>query len=392
MGSGTNAENGAWPTAGTRAAQKSAEGPGRRPEGPEGLARRPTAAIVDTFGVASRAGPAGADAETAASPALETLTVTNGTYRLEARSIKPLSDHFEAWRDQLGVEVFVETGTHMGATARAAAEVFDEVHTIELSQELYARARELFAAVPNLHCHQGDSISVLPELVPQLAGRRALYWLDAHFSGQSSVPGVMTARGEANCPTLDEIAVLRQAGVDDAVILVDDIRQFFDPASTDPRDAIHTGYADLNRVVDAIDALGSFRCHVVGDVLLAHPSACSVTPAPAVRAMTASRLFSGNIESFVDVLNHERTFRKLSEEEKPLFGDLVQQFARESASGQIQFGAHYLLWYALMQAGDGRHDDALKALELAERFGIDRDRAEAHRREIVTARAMSEFA
>lgn len=40
------------------------------------------------------------------------------------------------------IEAFVETGTYLEDTTVKAAQIFDEVHTIELSQELYLKASQ----------------------------------------------------------------------------------------------------------------------------------------------------------------------------------------------------------------------------------------------------------
>jgi len=93
-----------------------------------------------------------------------------------------------------GVEVpsvFIETGTFHGKTAATAAAMFDLVHTIELSKVLHQEAVGKFADRPEIHCHQGDSAVVLPELLRNTPAPAVIY-LDAHWfhrqAGQPEIP------------------------------------------------------------------------------------------------------------------------------------------------------------------------------------------------------------
>src|SRR5919197_4861798 len=97
----------------------------------------------------------------------------------------------------LPLKVFVETGTYEGDSLQAATDFFDELHTIELSDELFARAAERFEGSPQVQVHHGSSPDVLGELSGRLRRRSVLYWLDAHWCGEDS------ARGEVECPLLD---------------------------------------------------------------------------------------------------------------------------------------------------------------------------------------------
>jgi len=80
-----------------------------------------------------------------------------------------------------GLRYFVETGTYLGDTTAAVADLFDRCWTIELSNDLYERARQKFAGT-SIECLQGDSGAMLRKVVGDLPGP-ALFWLDAHASG-----------------------------------------------------------------------------------------------------------------------------------------------------------------------------------------------------------------
>jgi hypothetical protein len=113
-------------------------------------------------------------------------------------------------------DVFVETGTYRGDTTAGAAALFREVHTIELSRELYERARERFKDTENVTCHHGDSAKVLRALAPTI-NEPAVFYLDAHWAGGN------TARGEVEAPLLEEIDSIMARSQKD-VVVIDDLR------------------------------------------------------------------------------------------------------------------------------------------------------------------------
>jgi hypothetical protein len=119
---------------------------------------------------------------------------------------------------------FVETGTYLGGTSYWASTLFKEVHTIEISDELYQQAKSKYSHVKNLHFHLGDSKDILPGIVKQLDGP-AVFWLDGHWCGRNT-------GGKYNpCPIMDELECA--TSVKDSVILIDDFRYFLGPNPND---------------------------------------------------------------------------------------------------------------------------------------------------------------
>lgn len=117
-----------------------------------------------------------------------------------------------------GCTVFVETGTSAGGTTRWAANYFDTVHTIELSEYIYNLHHQELSQIKGVTPHLGDSRNIFPQIVSQLGDKRALHWLDGHWSGGVSA-------GEENeCPILEELACLSSRTED--IILIDDARLF----------------------------------------------------------------------------------------------------------------------------------------------------------------------
>lgn len=132
-----------------------------------------------------------------------------------------------AWLDALRCrqtssrpEVFVETGTYRGVTARLALAQFREVHTIELSPTLFA---EISPALEDegAQCWCGDSAIMVPHMVTMF--EEPVFWyLDAHWWPESE-PDV--AHGEL--PLWAELnALAARPHTYHDVIVVDDVSCF----------------------------------------------------------------------------------------------------------------------------------------------------------------------
>jgi hypothetical protein len=124
--------------------------------------------------------------------------------------------------------VFVETGTFHGETTRWAASHFPVVHTIERSESLHAMHSGALSRLKGVTPHLGDSRDVLPNVVAEIGDRRAVHWLDGHWSG-----GETAGEGD-ECPVLAELACLSPRT--DDIILIDDARLFLcaPPPPLDP--------------------------------------------------------------------------------------------------------------------------------------------------------------
>jgi hypothetical protein len=118
---------------------------------------------------------------------------------------------------QFSCSVLIETGTCLGEMVVATLHHFEEIHSIELSSYLAARAKDRLAGRAHVTVHQGDSAMVLPKIMANLK-HRALIWLDAHYSA-----GV-TARGAEDSPVAHELATI--AKYPGHVILIDDAQEF----------------------------------------------------------------------------------------------------------------------------------------------------------------------
>jgi hypothetical protein len=114
---------------------------------------------------------------------------------------------------------FVETGTFNGDTVNALESHFRQLHSIELSKELYTRAKKRFEYSKKVTIWQGDSGKTLKKILP-LLNKPALFWLDAHGSGG------ITAEGEEWSPIIKELLLITKLSNKKHVILIDDARGF----------------------------------------------------------------------------------------------------------------------------------------------------------------------
>jgi hypothetical protein len=114
---------------------------------------------------------------------------------------------------------FIETGTYLGDMLLAQLNFFNILYSVELSQQLYDNAKIRFSKNDKIKLLQGDSGKVLYNLVPEIK-EPAIFWLDGHYS-----LGI-TARGEKDCPILEELNAILHSSKFNHVLLIDDARCF----------------------------------------------------------------------------------------------------------------------------------------------------------------------
>lgn len=115
-------------------------------------------------------------------------------------------------------EIFVETGTYLGDSVRAAFELgYKRVLSVEADASLHAQAKARLSDLPehqlkNLHLFFGDSGNKMQEMM-SLVDSRALFWIDAH-----------TTNGD---PAFVELEFIKQHPIKNHIIIVDDIPLYF---------------------------------------------------------------------------------------------------------------------------------------------------------------------
>ena len=120
-----------------------------------------------------------------------------------------------------GLKVLVETGTYLGDMIYATANVFDEIHSIELNPKFYEIARRRFARHPHVRIVQGDSGEVLGEVLSGV-DKPCLFWLDGHYTA-----GKYAIRPDRETPIEKELRHIAGHPLKTShVILIDDAREF----------------------------------------------------------------------------------------------------------------------------------------------------------------------
>ena len=104
-------------------------------------------------------------------------------------------NEFIKLKEKFGLNVAVETGSCLYSTTKWLGENFNNVHTIELSEEYSKHGIHKVSGMLNVHPQIGDSVSFLERMCQTLIfNDKCIFFLDAHW-GQ-------------NCPLMQELDVL----------------------------------------------------------------------------------------------------------------------------------------------------------------------------------------
>jgi hypothetical protein len=255
-------------------------------------------------------------------------------------------------------DIFIETGTLFGGTAQRAAHIFKEVHSIELSPDLYKNCYERLKGISNIKLHLGDSSKVLPTLLPTLRNKKLLFWLDGHYSGGP------TAKGSTNTALEFELEAIRRSGAKNNIIVIDDIR-ICDTFSKGSGDPTLDGYPTLGRLSSLLYAINPhYRLVVLGDVLLAYPNIDNLVPSAVVKACTISRLYDGSNVDYNHILSAERVIAQAQGKEKRALQELYNGFGLSELATVHGVGKHYILWQALLLMHEHKYAQAHHLLTL----------------------------
>lgn len=126
---------------------------------------------------------------------------------------------------EYGLSTLVETGTYRGDTVRAMRRHFERIYSIELLPQLHASAVRRCRNQGNASILLGDSGILVRQVLDQL-DRPALFWLDAHYSGEG------TALGPDVSPIASELHPILGHSTPGHVVLIDDAREFRNAGTT----------------------------------------------------------------------------------------------------------------------------------------------------------------
>ncbi len=118
------------------------------------------------------------------------------------------------YAQRFGLTTLVETGTYYGEMVAAVAQRFQRIYSIELDPRLADMARKRFRAYSHVEIIEGDSQTVVPQLLTRIH-ERCLWWLDAGYCGW------VGQVGNRNRLSTELTAILGDR-IPDHVILMDD--------------------------------------------------------------------------------------------------------------------------------------------------------------------------
>jgi len=168
----------------------------------------------------------------------------------------PIHDVIKTVATKNSIKVFFETGTYLGNTIYGVKEVFEEIYSVELSQDLAELASQRFRLDSNVHIINNDSSTAIDNFLQKL-DKPAVFWLDAHYSA-----GV-TAMGELQTPVKDELRNILSHKIKRHQILVDDVKDF-------------NGLNDYPTITEIFEMVrkfgaGYYDAKIEGDVFLIYP-------------------------------------------------------------------------------------------------------------------------
>jgi len=132
----------------------------------------------------------------------------------------------QRYAKQYELKIFVETGTYRGDMVEAMKNMFAQIFSIELGEDLCRRAKKRFRRHKHIEIISGDSGKVFKTLMPNLT-TPTLFWLDGHYSGSN------TAKGEKDSPIYEELTHIFNSPDIGHVIVIDDARCFSNPDCQD---------------------------------------------------------------------------------------------------------------------------------------------------------------
>jgi hypothetical protein len=152
------------------------------------------------------------------------MALLRARYLIQAQPYNLLSGpekraEIKKWQALTGYRLFVETGTFLGDTTLAMAEIFERCWTVEIDASLYAKALVRFEGRANITLLHGSSEKLIDSILEEIDAP-AVFWLDGHYSHAD------TGRGALDTPILHELTRIFEHPIKDHVILIDDAREF----------------------------------------------------------------------------------------------------------------------------------------------------------------------
>jgi hypothetical protein len=160
-----------------------------------------------------------------------------------------------AFKINTNFEVFVETGTLHGDTINNIANNFSIIHSVELSPLYYSYAKQRFQSLNHIHIHFGDSSKILPSIIDTI-NLPTIFFLDGHWSGAN------TAKGEKDCPLIEELIYIVNFFNEECLIIIDDYRLFGTKTNEDWTDITDKNIENIIRERKIISNINNDRLSI----------------------------------------------------------------------------------------------------------------------------------
>lgn len=134
------------------------------------------------------------------------------------------------WSSNFNLEVFLETGTYLGAGLAYARQCkyFNEFHSIEINEDFYEECSHMFSRDSRVKIYYGTSNEMLRKVLSQdsIQQKNILFWLDAHLpSAYKSWKGGETQ--EQVAPLEEELKIIKEMRPKNRdMIIIDDLRLY----------------------------------------------------------------------------------------------------------------------------------------------------------------------
>jgi glycosyltransferase involved in cell wall biosynthesis len=167
------------------------------------------------------------------------------------------------------LDIFVETGTFEGDTIEYVKDVFNEIHSVELSESYYNKVKDRFNSTLKVNLYLDSSENFLKKIRPTLKDKSVLYWLDAHWCVADK-----TAGEKSQCPLLDELKSIEKLN-STSIVIIDDARLFIAPP---PYPHEITQWPDYNSIMELFAKLSHMHeTMVLNDTIIYYPRTISST-------------------------------------------------------------------------------------------------------------------
>jgi|JI10StandDraft_1071094.scaffolds.fasta_scaffold00236_22 predicted O-methyltransferase YrrM len=143
-------------------------------------------------------------------PSCDSKSVTWKTGQLAFNCAPEIGTFLTYLKKEYNIHTAVETGTFIGNTTVFLSLLFDDVYTIEIVEKTYQKTAKKLKAYPNVKCFLGSSEVILTKILPNIKGKRTLFYLDAHW--------------DDHWPLREELLEISKTHHNNCVIVIDDFK------------------------------------------------------------------------------------------------------------------------------------------------------------------------